>query len=492
MSEDRRSLKIFGSLRWIVGVGKSSTKVWSQTSFSLSNLPSSLSLLSAHNQVIGWERVIGFLTHILTRDVHALGTYLQFRDWPRRLCAHCFFRESFYLNRILPSFLVSRDSPAWCSSLWPIGLVPSYDVQIFPGMWLLSGTSLSPLLWGCDVLWCFLLYWTFSAETLLSRFRPSFPDRDRYFNRAKMSVEVLDEAQYKALSAKVADQSAPMARRMRAVFTLRSLGTNEAVDALAPCTTAYHSLLLLAGRFWYPLLCYSLPSHPTWSLAVFFLSLFSLDKEQLISTSLILAHPLVLLALTDPSALLGHEVAYCLGQTRNPHAIPHLVLCIFFVLEDATLVFHDALAQFSKRRLKLSRMIHCIQWCVTRPQRLLVLLEARTPWRSWPSTRTTSFRRYLLIRMFLSPHSYSISSFSASSLPREFHFDYQLLFLFPIYWTRILIPVFLRSAILAKFPWIWSSGRKRIGIKRMRTRKTPFIWASTLRLRLRRPCTFPP
>uniref|UniRef100_A0A6B2LC13 Deoxyhypusine hydroxylase n=1 Tax=Arcella intermedia TaxID=1963864 RepID=A0A6B2LC13_9EUKA len=29
--------------------------------------------------------------------------------------------------------------------------------------------------------------------------------------------------------------------------------------------------------------------------------------------------------LTDPSVLLAHEVAYCLGQTRNAHAVPYLV-----------------------------------------------------------------------------------------------------------------------------------------------------------------------
>lgn len=30
-------------------------------------------------------------------------------------------------------------------------------------------------------------------------------------------------------------------------------------------------------------------------------------------------------ALTDPSALLAHEVAYCLGQMQNSYAIPFLV-----------------------------------------------------------------------------------------------------------------------------------------------------------------------
>lgn len=95
-----------------------------------------------------------------------------------------------------------------------------------------------------------------------------------------MDTAILKEEQYKDLGAKVADQDAPMAKRMRAVFTLRSLGTNEAVDALAP-------------------------------------------------------------SLSDKSALLGHEVAYCLGQTRNPHAIPHLIK----TLENDTLhpmVRHEA------------------------------------------------------------------------------------------------------------------------------------------------------
>lgn len=44
----------------------------------------------------------------------------------------------------------------------------------------------------------------------------------------------VDDDQYAALSAKVCDQNEAMAKRMRAVFTLRSIGSNKAVDALQP------------------------------------------------------------------------------------------------------------------------------------------------------------------------------------------------------------------------------------------------------------------
>jgi len=66
------------------------------------------------------------------------------------------------------------------------------------------------------------------------------------------------------LGKKLIDATLPIAKRMRTIFTLRSLNTIEAIEALQS-------------------------------------------------------------ALGDPSALVGHEVAYCLGQMRNPHAVPALV-----------------------------------------------------------------------------------------------------------------------------------------------------------------------
>lgn len=75
-------------------------------------------------------------------------------------------------------------------------------------------------------------------------------------------VEITPELIHK-LGVSVTNQEEPLTERMRAIFTLRGIGTNEAVDAMKD------------GMF-------------------------------------------------DPSVLLAHEVAYCLGQMRNSHAIPYL------------------------------------------------------------------------------------------------------------------------------------------------------------------------
>jgi len=76
-------------------------------------------------------------------------------------------------------------------------------------------------------------------------------------------IEITPEL-IETLGFKVISKEFPLAERMRAIFTLRSLGTDEAVDALKN------------GMY-------------------------------------------------DESVLLGHEVAYCLGQMKNPHAIPALI-----------------------------------------------------------------------------------------------------------------------------------------------------------------------
>ncbi|KAH9509730.1 Asparagine synthetase domain-containing protein 1 [Bulinus truncatus] len=76
------------------------------------------------------------------------------------------------------------------------------------------------------------------------------------------------------------NKKAPLKDRFRALFTLRNLGGNEAVDSIAAC-------------------------------------------------------------FDDDSALLKHELAYCLGQMQNTHAIPHLIK----VLEDRSenaMVRHEA------------------------------------------------------------------------------------------------------------------------------------------------------
>jgi len=58
--------------------------------------------------------------------------------------------------------------------------------------------------------------------------------------------------------------SVPVSKRMRAIYALRSMATNDAIDAMKN-------------------------------------------------------------ALSDSSALIAHEVAYCMGQLKNPHAVPALV-----------------------------------------------------------------------------------------------------------------------------------------------------------------------
>ncbi|KAL2919014.1 deoxyhypusine hydroxylase [Polyrhizophydium stewartii] len=85
---------------------------------------------------------------------------------------------------------------------------------------------------------------------------------------------------YASLKASLCAEDNPLSKRFRALFTLKSLKSNEAVDIIA-------------------------------------------------------------LAFKDPSALLKHELAYVLGQMRNPHAIEHLAA----VLRDQAqepMVRHEA------------------------------------------------------------------------------------------------------------------------------------------------------
>jgi len=76
-------------------------------------------------------------------------------------------------------------------------------------------------------------------------------------------MEVNDESIQK-LKSTLSNSAASMSKRMRAIFTLKNLGSIAAIDAL---------------------------------------------KD----------------SLSDPSVLLAHEVAYCLGQMRNAHAVTYLI-----------------------------------------------------------------------------------------------------------------------------------------------------------------------
>lgn len=74
----------------------------------------------------------------------------------------------------------------------------------------------------------------------------------------------VDTETIEKLKSTLIDQTIPITQRIRTVFTLRHINTHESIDVL---------------------------------------------KE----------------ALTDPSALLAHEVAYCLGQMQNPYSVPYLI-----------------------------------------------------------------------------------------------------------------------------------------------------------------------
>ena len=76
------------------------------------------------------------------------------------------------------------------------------------------------------------------------------------------------------------DNANPLKRRFRALFTLKNLGGNAAIDEIIKC-------------------------------------------------------------FSDKSALLKHELAYCLGQMKNPYAIPKLIELLEDVSQEV-IVRHEA------------------------------------------------------------------------------------------------------------------------------------------------------
>jgi len=82
------------------------------------------------------------------------------------------------------------------------------------------------------------------------------------------------------IGVKLADQSQPLTNRFRALFTLRNLGGHEAIDCISKC-------------------------------------------------------------FDDPSALLKHELAYCLGQMQDEYAIPYLIRVLKDKKQEA-MVRHEA------------------------------------------------------------------------------------------------------------------------------------------------------
>lgn len=82
------------------------------------------------------------------------------------------------------------------------------------------------------------------------------------------------------IGVQLADQSQPLTNRFRALFTLRNLGGPEAIDCISKC-------------------------------------------------------------FDDPSALLKHELAYCLGQMQDEYAIPYLIRVLKDKKQEA-MVRHEA------------------------------------------------------------------------------------------------------------------------------------------------------
>lgn len=82
------------------------------------------------------------------------------------------------------------------------------------------------------------------------------------------------------IGVQLADQSQPLTNRFRALFTLRNLGGHEAIDCISKC-------------------------------------------------------------FDDPSALLKHELAYCLGQMQDEYAIPYLIRVLKDKKQEA-MVRHEA------------------------------------------------------------------------------------------------------------------------------------------------------
>lgn len=94
------------------------------------------------------------------------------------------------------------------------------------------------------------------------------------------SDKVILEMAVETVGAILLDVNNPLKDRFRALFTLRNLGGNDAVDIISRC-------------------------------------------------------------FNDPSALLKHELAYCLGQMQNSHAIPILIQVLKDKSQEA-MVRHEA------------------------------------------------------------------------------------------------------------------------------------------------------
>jgi hypothetical protein len=140
-----------------------------------------------------------------------------------------------------------------------------------------------------------------------------------------------DEQTYAKLKQNILDTSVPVQNRLRTLYTLRALGTNEAVDAAKEgnwrhsenyvpfsFSSLFLRLLLLPS---------SLSPLPLFPLHFPILSGSLLLPSPPPSPSFLLKLPPLTLcpALKDASALLAHEVAYCLGQMQNPYAVPSLI-----------------------------------------------------------------------------------------------------------------------------------------------------------------------
>lgn len=126
------------------------------------------------------------------------------------------------------------------------------------------------------------------------------------FTRSRVSTSMeehegnplhVDASTYAKLRTNILDTSVPVQQRLRTLYTLRALATTEAIDAAKGGKALYSTFQAFSNLVLFHL---CVPS-----------AFFQVLK--------------FLPALNDESELLAHETAYCMGQMRNPYAIPFLI-----------------------------------------------------------------------------------------------------------------------------------------------------------------------
>ncbi len=173
-----------------------------------------------------------------------------------------------------------------------------------------------------------------------------------------MAAPIVDEASFEKMGDFLADRAHPITEKMRMVFTLSNLGGPNAVKALARGLSSFpasHCQFILCHNRLYLFLFYLFLIFIFYSLFFILYSLFFILYSSFFITIIIIINCLFsypfhvhfhivrcvyvtrnkfkytcvvnIYALTgfeETSALLLHEVAYVLGQMREPSAVPIL------------------------------------------------------------------------------------------------------------------------------------------------------------------------